>query len=332
MPIRIVQLQEPSGATRVAVVEEDRLRLLEGCESVYTLTEAALERKVPLRELIQQSLSGESLEYDSIYRMASDWRLLPPFTHREPARCLVTGTGLTHKASADNRQAMHQKPEELSDSMRMYLAGLEAGKPERGKVGVSPEWFYKGCGTIVRAHGEALEVPAFGGDGGEEPEIAGVYVIDADGRPRRVGMAMANEFSDHVVEKKNYLYLAHSKLRQCAIGPELVVDPEFDNIPGIVSVERNGRVLWSHGISTGEANMSHSLANLEHHHFKYDAHRRPGDAHIYFFGADAFSFGAGIRLEDGDVMVVAFEGFGRPLRNPLAVRTGPESLVEVRPA
>ncbi len=77
--------------------------------------------------------------------------------------------------------------------------------------------------------------------------------------------------------------------------------------------------------------MSHTLANLEHHHFKYDVHRRPGDAHIYFFGADAFSFGAGIRLQHGDVMVVAFEGFGRPLRNPLCVNTTAEELVEVLP-
>ncbi len=63
--------------------------------------------------------------------------------------------------------------------------------------------------------------------------------------------------------------------------------------------------------------MSHHLGNLEHHHFKFDAHRRPGDLHVHFFGADAFSFGEGIRLEQGDVMQVHFEGFGRPLRNPL---------------
>ena len=75
--------------------------------------------------------------------------------------------------------------------------------------------------------------------------------------------------------------------------------------------------------------MSHSLANLEHHHFKYDAHRRPGDAHVHFFGADAFSFGAGVRLEDGDTMVVAFEGFGRPLRNPIRLDRSAPQLVKV---
>ena len=291
----------------------------------------ALERGLPLREAAQARASRDTLDYDPIYRLESEWRLLPPFTHPEPARCLVTGTGLTHKASADNRQAMHRNPEELSDSMRMDLAGLEGGHPEPGKIGVSPEWFYKGCGTIVRAHGEPLVAPPFAGDGGEEPEVAGVYLIDAEGRPRRVGMAQTNEFSDHVLEKRSYLYLAHSKLRTCSIGPELVLDPDFGAVPGTVSIERGGAMLWSQRIATGEANMSHTVANLEHHHFKYDVHRRPGDAHIYFFGADAFSFGAGLELQHGDVMAIAFEGFGRPLRNPIRIERSEETLVEAMP-
>jgi hypothetical protein len=238
---------------------------------------------------------------------------------------------LTHKASADNRQAMHRNQAELSDSMRIYLMGLEGGRPKAGEIGVAPEWFYKGPGNIVRAHGEPLVVPNFARDGGEEPEIAGVYVIDSDGRPRRVGMAMTNEFSDHVLEKENYLYLAHSKLRNCSMGPELVLDPDFHKVSGRVRIERDGTELWSHAIGSGEEKMSHSVSNLEHHHFKYEAHRRPGDAHIYFFGADAFSFGAGVTLQDGDVMEVAFEGFGRPLRNPIRIERQEEKLVEVLP-
>jgi hypothetical protein len=65
--------------------------------------------------------------------------------------------------------------------------------------------------------------------------------------------------------------------------------------------------------------MCHTLANLEHHHFKYPAHRRPGDAHVYFFGADAFSFGDNVKVKKGDVMEIELEGFGRALRNPVMV-------------
>src|SRR5512144_1955600 len=101
-------------------------------------------------------------------------------------------------------------------------------------------------------------------------------------------MAAGNEFSDHALEKRNYLYLASSKLRTCALGPELVLDPQFDHVSGEVSIERSGAVLWSKPIRSGESAMCHSLANIEHHHFKFDAHRRPGDVHVHFYGADAF--------------------------------------------
>jgi hypothetical protein len=326
--LRIVQLQGPH-ESRVAIVEDNNLRLLSGTDSVYALATAAIEEGRGLAAAAKDRATGDLLEYDPIYRCEAEWRLLPPLTHPEPARCLVSGTGLTHKASADNRNAMHRRPEELTDSMRMYLSGVEGGRPAPGAIGVAPEWFYKGCGSILRGHGDPLEAPPFACDGGEEPEVAGLYVIDREGRPRRVGLAMGNEFSDHVLEKQNYLYLAHSKLRTCAVGPELVVDADFGAVAGTVSIERGGQVLWQKAIGTGEAKMSHTVANLEHHHFKYDAHRRPGDAHIHFFGADAFSFGAGVALEDGDMMVVAFEGFGRPLRNPLRLRREAEERVEV---
>ena len=75
--------------------------------------------------------------------------------------------------------------------------------------------------------------------------------------------------------------------------------------------------------------MSHSLANLEHHHFKFEGHRRPGDIHVHYFGADAFSFGAGLALENGDVMRVQFDGFGRALRNPVSIDRSPARLIEV---
>ncbi len=213
----------------------------------------------------------------------------------------------------------------------MYQWGVEGGRPAPGTVGIAPEWFYKGPGSILRAHLDPLWIPAYAEDGGEEPEIAGVYIIARSGEPFRIGMATGNEFSDHGLERRNYLYLAASKLRTCAIGPELVLDPEFTRVSGMVSIERGGSVLWSRAIHSGEDAMCHSLANLEHHHFKFEAHRRPGDLHIHFFGADAFSFGEGIRLSEGDVMVVDFHGFGRPLRNPLRVETGPASRVTAKP-
>jgi hypothetical protein len=131
-------------------------------------------------------------------------------------------------------------------------------------------------------------------------------------------MTVGNEFSDHRFEKTNYLNLAGSKLRTCAIGPELVVDPGFTSVAGRAAIERAGQVVWHKEIATGEAEMCHSLANIEHHHFKFATHRRPGDLHVHYFGAHSLSSGDGVTLGEGDVMMIQFDGFGRALRNPVS--------------
>jgi hypothetical protein len=327
---RLVQIKK--GPTRrVALVEEPHLRLLDNCTSIYDLAYIALAAGIKLGEAAHQRARHEKLDYDSIYHGRSDWRLLPAMDHpSEPSRCLISGTGLTHLGSARGRQSMHEtKAEELTDSMKIFRWGVEGGRPSNGDIGTPPEWFYKGTGCILRAHGEPLDVPGYAEDGGEEAEIAGIYVIANDGNPYRVGMAAGNEFSDHRFEKKNYLYLAGSKLRSCSVGPELIVDPAFDSLRVSACIERDENALWSKSFSTGEKEMCHSLQNIEHHHFKYENHRRPGDVHIHFFGTDCLSFSDQIRLEDRDVMQVSVEGYGRPLRNPLRVAKSQSALVRV---
>ena len=321
--IRLIQLRKGE-LRRVAMVDEPNLRLLAEVSAIYELAKSAIAQGEKLSGAAQRRVTNESLDYDAVYAGQSEWRILPAIDHpAEPARCVVSGTGLTHLGSARDRQAMHENlaqadtPEQLTDSMKMFRCGIEGGRPASGCIGTAPEWFYKGTGSALRAHGESLEVPPYAEDGGEEAEIAGIYIIAPDGKPWRIGMAAGNEFSDHCFEKKNYLNLAASKLRTCAIGPELVVDPEFSSVPGEVLIQRGGRTLWSRSIRSGEAEMCHSLQNIEHHHFKFEQHRRPGDIHVHFFGADCLSFGDGIRLVDGDVMQIRFDGFGRALRNSL---------------
>src|SRR5690606_29117542 len=108
--------------------------------------------------------------------------------------------------------------------------------------GVQPEWFYKGDGSQLRATGEDLVSPAFALDGGEEPELAGIYLIGPDGTPFRLGFCLANEFSDHVTEKGNYLWLAHSKLRHAALGAELLVGDLPQHVEGVSRI-RTGAVI-----------------------------------------------------------------------------------------
>jgi hypothetical protein len=331
--MRLIQIRHVHGGRRAGVVSDNTVALLRGGESIYAFAQLALNGRASLRTVIEGAVTQETLDYDAIYSGASDWRILPAVDHpAEPARCLVSGTGLTHLASAKNRDAMHAaQVDTLTDSMRMYQLGVEGGRPAPGEIGAAPEWFYKGSGAVLRAHGEPLDIPPHAEDGGEEPEIAGIYAVDGKGAPRRIGMAQGNEFSDHKFEKRNYLNLAASKLMTCSIGPELVVDPDFGSVAGEVSIQRDGAAIWHKAIRSGEAAMSHSLANLEHHHFKHAAHRRPGDLHVHYFGAGAFSFGEGVTLQDGDVMQVRFDGFGRALRNPLRIAGAAQTLFAALP-
>ena len=340
--MRLVQLRKGSDR-RVAIVEEPRLRLLDGVTSVYELASSAIASGGELSRAAASRASSELLDYDEAYSGQSAWKLMVPFDHpKESARCIVSGTGLTHLGSAQGRDSMHAAAaaaasaqshtnDPTTDSMKMFRWGIAEGRPGQGSIGIAPEWFYKGSGSNLRAHGESLEVPAFAEDGGEEAEVAGVYLNGDDGKPRRVGFAAGNEFSDHQFEKKNYLNLAGSKLRTCSLGPELAIDPPFADVRVDVQIERSGKSIWAKSFRSGEQAMCHSLQNIEHHHFKFEGHRRPGDVHVHFFGTAALSFGDGLKLQDGDVMQVAVEGFGRPLRNPVRVAGSEQNLISTIP-
>ena len=72
--------------------------------------------------------------------------------------------------------------------MKMFVMGVEGGKPAPGERGAQPEWFYKGNGSCLVAPGAPLQAPDFAMDAGEEPEIAGIYLINAQGHAGTVGL------------------------------------------------------------------------------------------------------------------------------------------------
>jgi hypothetical protein len=316
------QIQRPDGTVAVVARDGSEAYEVRGAESVYRLAMDCAADGGGLAARISRLGLGAAVDLEAAYE---EGRLMAPIHHPDPAHLHLTGTGLTHLGSAATRDAMHRKAnvedeeEKLTDSMKMFRMGLEHGKPANGAPGVQPEWFYKGNGSNVVAPGGALPSPAFAEDGGEEPEIAGIYVIGADGTPFRLGFALANEFSDHVMERRNYLYLAHSKLRPASFGPEIRVGSLPMDVQGTSRIRRGGQVIFEKPFLSGEDNMSHTIANLEHHHFKYGLFRQPGDVHVHMFGTATLSFADGIGTEAGDEFEIEAAGFGLPLRNRLAI-------------
>ena len=319
--MNLVQYLNDSGNAAVAIVQSPgKLKALEHTGTLYDLAREAIATKTSLTDIASCRAAGPSFNYQTLI---DDNRLLPPLKHLDPAHTLVSGTGLTHLGSAESRDAMHSKLQgdesTLTDSMRMFRLGLEGGKPRSGNPGVQPEWFYKGDGDMIIAPGAELASPDFALDIGDEAEIVGIYLIGEDGKAYRLGFALGNEYSDHKTERINYLYLAHSKLRQCAIGPELKPGALPMDVSGTSRILRDNAVLWEKEFLSGENNMSHSISNLEYHHFKYRAFLRPGDIHIHFFGTNTLSFGDGIETQPGDIFELECPLFGRPLRNTYRV-------------
>jgi hypothetical protein len=312
MTIRsLVQFSDDGRRGVAALDHERRSYRLAATAHIRALAEEALAERKQLSVLAAEKL-GDPVDLASV-------DLLPPIDHDDPAHLFVSGTGLTHLGSAEGRDKMHKASAsgQATDSMRMFLDGLAGGKPADGTPGQQPEWFYKGDGSILVAPGAPLTMPAFAQDGGEEPEIAGVYLVDSDGSPVRLGFVLGNEFSDHVTERHNYLWLAHSKLRQAALGAELLLGELPQSVTGTSRILRNGETLWEKPFLSGEANMSHSVANLEHHHFKYAQFCRPGDVHVHFFGTATLSFSDGVETREGDVFEIEADAFVLPVRNPL---------------
>jgi hypothetical protein len=316
--LRLLQHRAADGGRSVIAAFDDHAAFVTGVTSVRELAMTAITSGTGLAAAVADRGTGVAVDIAAEHAAG---RIIAPIDHEDPAHLILAGTGLTHLGSAEGRDKMHRAAaaaDTLTDSMRIFLEGVEGGKPPAGETGRQPEWFYKGDGSQLAAPGAPLTMPSFAQDGGEEPELAGIYLIGPDGTPFRLGICLANEFSDHVTERHNYLWLAHSKLRQAALGPELLTGPLPDHVEGTSRIIRAGTTLWEKPFLSGEANMSHSFANLEHHHFKYDLFRRPGDIHIHFFGTATLSFADGIRAQEGDVFEIEAAPFTLPLRNPLA--------------
>ena len=109
--IRLVQLQHPEHGRAVAIVDEPHLRVLENHGSIYGLAAECIAADRTLADALKSARQQPTpLNYDEVYSGKSAWTLLPCFDHpSNPTRCFVTGTGLTHKASARKPPVRHAR-------------------------------------------------------------------------------------------------------------------------------------------------------------------------------------------------------------------------------
>ena len=336
--MRLIQFETSDKKRHVGVIDGelvlDLTAVAPAYARVFDLFGASRRAGKRLNAFVQETLARAGrppgLPYQDLLAAAPNSGkafIHPPLDHADPCHVLVSGTGLTHTGSMQARDDMHSNLENedlKSPSAKMFEMGLVGGKPAPGRRGAAPEWFYKGNGDVLRGNRDQLDIPTFSLGGGEEPEIVGCYIVDDEGVPCRLGFALGNEWSDHAMERVNYLYLAPSKLRTCAIGPELNLGFDFQSLRLRCRVSRQGETIYdSDWMCTGERHMCHSLANCEDHHFKFPQHRIPGSVHLHFFGTSKLSYGNRTwEYQTGDEIEVSAPEFGAPLVNTARQLTG----------
>src|SRR5262245_61535597 len=193
--MRLIQFENPSLGRCLGVVEGEQVQNVTARDpalnSVYRAFLAPRRAGQRLEQFLQALLTSvpgpTPLAYPDLLAAG---RVLAPVGEEAGARLLVSGTGLTHLGSVQQRDEMHRATQTAgpkSDSRKMLEMGLAGGRPAPEQRGTAPEWFYKGDGRVLRGPGRPLDVLPFAPDGGEEPEIAGVYVVDDRGLPCRLG-------------------------------------------------------------------------------------------------------------------------------------------------
>jgi hypothetical protein len=129
MATRLLQHRSADGTRRVILATGDTAVFLESPATVRELAQAAIAAGQSLAQAAAARAGSQSVD---IAAELAAGTLLPAIDHSDTARVWLTGTGLTHLGSAEGRDKMHRdaaQAEKQTDSMRMFLEGLEGGKP-----------------------------------------------------------------------------------------------------------------------------------------------------------------------------------------------------------
>ncbi|AWI30197.1 fumarylacetoacetate (FAA) hydrolase [Streptomyces tirandamycinicus] len=189
-----------------------------------------------------------------------------------------------------------------------------------------PKWFFKGFGDWVRLPGEALNVPASPVALIEEPEIALVYVNDADGTPHYAGYTFGNDLCDIGLHRRDPGYNPYCKLCDTALAPWLFLGEPPASAAGRVTIERDGATAWEGSFDCGEDALYFRVRDMVGHLFSFPAVRRPGLVNYVLLGADEASFHDGFRIEDGDNIAIDVKSHGVTFDNTVRF-VSPTALV-----
>lgn len=227
-------------------------------------------------------------------------RFVPPLLPAAPGAALLSGFMGTHRKKWDGRTA------------------------EQDGTVDPPKWFFKGFGDWARLPGETLAVPAAPIALIEEPEVALVYVNDAEGNPRYAGYTFGNDLCDIGLHRKDPGYNPYCKLCETALTPWLFLGEPPRTAAGRTTITRDGATVWEGGFDCGSDALYFRVPDMVEHFFSFPAVRRPGLVNYVLLGADEASFHDGFRITDGDRIGIDVKSHGVAFDNQVTYVSPPK--------
>lgn len=206
--MRVAKIELSGGETRVALVEDDGVRLLQQTDKCRTLSDL-LYAKDPLQ-------LATSLAEPKTSRLPLDQvTFLAPIDQQE-----VWAAGVTYKRSQIAR--MEESETGASHYDRVYTAAR-------------PELFFKATPNRVAGPGKPVRIRMDTKWSVPEPELA--LVTSPSPEMRLVGYTIGNDMSARDIEGENPLYLPQAKLYTdcCGLGPCVLI-PEVPLHPAEIKI------------------------------------------------------------------------------------------------
>lgn len=230
--MRIAKIQLPNGQTKVALIEEQGLRILKETPALRTISDI-LHSPNPTQ-------AAKSLIDETSPRVpAADVKFLAPIDHQE-----VWAAGVTYKRSQVARM------EESEHGASHYDLVYSAPRPEL---------FFKATPHRVAGDGQPVRIRVDTKWSVPEPEFA--LVINP--HKKLVGYTIGNDMSARDIEGENPLYLPQAKVYNecCALGPSILLAEQPLDRPATkieLAISRQGREVFR-----GETNLDQMKRTFE---------------------------------------------------------------------
>lgn len=170
-------------------------------------------------------------------------------------------------------------PLKPSNNLLAQVSAISLATPKKNQA-----WFYKGNGSLLKTHGEALNIPYHALSIACEPGIVCIYMVDPFGKLRFVGFTLGNDVHDPLLGNLDSPDALQASLRDCAIAPAMILGEMHCRLSIDARIERQDAQIscreYVIDLKEWQALRRCTQAFLEQH----EQFLQPGMVHYVFHG------------------------------------------------